>query len=65
MANLLPVVEKYVKSIAVIDVFEGNDVLTEFSTKIMGIHAATYDVLCWAQTSQGIGTMLNLALTLR
>ena len=35
LANLLPVVEQDIKGIAIIDIFEGNNVLTELGSEVM------------------------------
>ena len=35
LANLLPVVEKNIQGIAIIDIFEGNNVLTEPGSEVM------------------------------
>lgn len=60
----LPVVEKDVNGVAIVDVFEGNDVVAKLCTKIMGVHAATDNIFSRMKSGQNTGTLLYFTLTL-
>lgn len=50
LADFLPVVEKDVKGVPVIDIFEDHNTVAEFCSEISGIHSAAHDILGWVKS---------------
>ena len=50
LADFLPVIEKNVERVSVVNVFEDHNTFAEFCSEISGIHSAAHDILGWVKS---------------